>query len=135
SSLLVLMALTVACSSGEERSAAPTPSRPLTEQPREVVPPEVLPEAREVRFPTGDGVTITGTLQPAARPDAPLVILVHQLGGTRAEWAPLLERLHARAAVATLAIDLRGHGASTAGPDGQTIAWRELDNAQWAQTA
>lgn len=135
SSLLALMALTIACSSGEERSAEPTAPRPLTEQPREVVPPEVLPEPREVRIPTADGVTITGTLQPAARPDAPLVILVHQLGGTRAEWAALVERLHARPAVATLAIDLRGHGASTEGPDGQPLAWRELDNAQWAQTA
>lgn len=134
---LVLCALSVACSSNEDRRGPPSPTAPREVAPRVPAPrvPETLPEPREVGFPTSDGVSIAGTLQPGARPDAPLVILVHQLGGSRAEWEPLLERLHARPAIATLAIDLRGHGASTADASGQTIAWRDLDNAQWALTA
>jgi pimeloyl-ACP methyl ester carboxylesterase len=127
-----------ACSSTEERAAA-TGAIPAREPPpavaRPVGPAETLPEPREVRFTASDGVTIAGTLQPGARPDAPLVILVHQIGSSRAEWAPVLERLHARPAIATLAIDLRGHGESTSGAEGATLAWRDFDDAQWAATA
>ncbi|MDQ3033757.1 MAG: alpha/beta fold hydrolase [Myxococcota bacterium] len=130
---LVLSALVIACSSVEDRRAAP-PETTAREAPPAVAAPETIPEPREVRFQASDGVTIAGTLQPGGRADAPLVILVHQLGGSRAEWAPLLERLRERPAVATLAIDLRGHGESTSGPAGATLSWRELDNAQWALT-
>jgi pimeloyl-ACP methyl ester carboxylesterase len=59
-------------------------------------------------------------------PDAP---------STRSEWAPLLDRLHAHPALSTLALDLRGHGASTAGPDGTTLSYATFDAAAWAGTA
>jgi pimeloyl-ACP methyl ester carboxylesterase len=41
-----------------------------------------------------------------------VVILVHQFRSDRTGWAPLTEKLNSRG-VATLALDLRGHGQST----------------------
>lgn len=101
----------------------------------EPAPPVVearLP-ARDVTFTTTDGVTIGATLHPAPRVDAPAVILVHQIGSSRAEWAPLIARLEAQPAITTLAIDLRGHGSSTRGPSGN-LDWQTFDAAAWAAT-
>lgn len=129
---LVLGLLALACS-GEERhrarSTEPSPSEPHSTAP-EV---ETLPPSRTVRFVTEDGVTIEGTLQPAAHADAPAVVLVHQLASDRSEWAPLLEALHAQPSLTTLAIDMRGHGGSTAGPSG-TLDWHAFDADGWAGT-
>jgi pimeloyl-ACP methyl ester carboxylesterase len=91
--------------------------------------------ARELAFTASDGVRIAATLHEAPRADAPLVILVHQLGSTRAEWDPLERRLHAPPAIATLALDLRGHGASTRATDGRTLDFRTFDRDEWAATA
>ncbi len=94
---------------------------------------QVLPAARTIEYVTEDGVHISATLQPAAAPDAPAVILVHQLGSDRAEWAPLLERLRIEPGFTTLAIDMRGHGQSTRGPNG-VIGWSSFDASEWAAT-
>jgi dienelactone hydrolase len=62
---------------------------------------------------SADGFALKGTLTlPAAKGKAPVVILAHQFRSDRAGWAPLAERLAARG-IGTLALDLRGHGAST----------------------
>jgi len=105
---------------------------PIEAQP---APPPALPAAEEVTFPTSDGVTIAATLQRAPDASAPVVILVHQLASSRTEWGPLLERLHAHPALCTLALDLRGHGGSTAGPDGTTLSYAAFDAAAWRSTA
>jgi pimeloyl-ACP methyl ester carboxylesterase len=81
-----------------------------------------------VSFRTSDGVTIVGTLHPAAEPAAPAVVLVHQLSSDRAEWAPVVAEL---TGITALAIDLRGHGESTAGPDGP-IAFASFSAEDWA---
>ncbi len=86
--------------------------------------------AREVSFTTSDGVTVHGTLRPGSHDDAPAVILVHQLASTRAEWAPLIDRLALERSVTTLAIDLRGHGESTVGPSGP-LDWHSFDGDAW----
>ncbi len=130
--LALALALTVACS-GEERhrprgAAAPDPSAP--EPPALEV--EVLPASRSVRFTTEDGVEIVGTLQPAAHADAPAVVLLHQLGSDRSEWAPLLERLHSQPSLTTLAIDMRGHGESTQSASG-ALDWHAFDTDAWAR--
>jgi len=73
--------------------------------------------AYAVTFRTADGVQIAGTVyQPSRRP-APYVILVHMLGRSRDDWQVLATRL-ADAGIGALAIDLRGHGGSGAGPQG-----------------
>lgn len=70
-----------------------------------------------------DGLLLRGELRyPARTPDRPfpLAVLAHQWPATRASWGPLVADLHS-AGVATLAFDLRGHGASTEGPDGAVV--------------
>lgn len=72
------------------------------------------PSSTPVSFTTPDGFTIKGTLTiPTSGPKRhPVVILAPQFGQTRDSFAPLAERLNARG-IATLALDLRGHGEST----------------------
>ncbi len=61
---------------------------------------------------TEDGWQIGATLHlPAAMGKAPAVILIHQGGSDRGEWAPYIPPLVARGYV-VLAYDVRGHGAS-----------------------
>lgn len=73
------------------------------------------PTRLDMSLATKDGCTLKGTLTvpaPARKGGkAPLVILAHQFRASRAGWGDLPERLHARG-IATLALDLRGHGES-----------------------
>ena len=130
---LAFVALLLACSEERARPARPAPA-PATVEPAAASPaPAALPEAREVRFTSGDGITLVGDLQPADRPDAPLVLLVHQLASDRSEWAALRARLHESPRVATFAFDLRGHGQSTAGPSG-AVDFHRFTPTEWAAT-
>jgi len=71
------------------------------------------PASTEMTLTSADGFTLKGTLTlPAGKGKAPVVILAHEFGSSRAGWAPLAERLAVRG-IGTLALDLRGHGAST----------------------
>ncbi len=67
----------------------------------------------DLALTSADGYALKGTLTlPGTKGKAPVVILAHQFGADRTGWAPLAERLAARG-IGTLALDLRGHGAST----------------------
>lgn len=68
--------------------------------------------AEQVRLKARDGITLAGTWWPGRRPDAPAVLLLHGVGASRNQTRPMAEALVARG-YAALAIDLRGHGAST----------------------
>ncbi len=71
------------------------------------------PASTEMALTSADGFALKGTLTlPATKGKAPVVILAHQFRADRTGWAPLVERLAARG-IGTLALDLRGHGAST----------------------
>lgn len=71
------------------------------------------PTAVDMSLTTSDGFALKGTLAlPPAKGKVPVVILAHQFHADRSGWAPLAEKLHARG-IGTLALDLRGHGAST----------------------
>jgi pimeloyl-ACP methyl ester carboxylesterase len=77
----------------------------------------------EMSVPAGDGLILKGTLTyPAdyAAAGFPLAILAHQYPSTRDSYAPLVADL-AQNGVATLAFDLRGHGASIISPKGPLI--------------
>jgi pimeloyl-ACP methyl ester carboxylesterase len=126
--VLSLAAALLACS--RETSARLVPASSHAAEPTPA-PTAAQPRARDVTFTTTDGVTIGATLHVAPRIDAPAVILVHQVGSSRAEWAPLLPHLEAEPALTTLAIDLRGHGSSTRGPSGN-LDWQTFDGAAWA---
>lgn len=82
----------------------------------------VLPPL-ELTLRAVDGLVLRGELRyPGRTPDRPfpLAVLAHQWPATRASWGPLVDDLLA-AGVATLAFDLRGHGASTEGPGGAVV--------------
>ena len=71
------------------------------------------PSSTEMVLTAADGYALRGTLNlPAAKGKVPVVILAHQFRANRSGWAPLAERLATRG-IGTLALDLRGHGAST----------------------
>ena len=76
------------------------------------------PSVRDMSLTTPDGFQLKGTLTvPAMGRRHPVVVLAHQFGTDRSGWKPLVDRLQA-AGIATLALDLRGHGQST--QDGDT---------------
>jgi dienelactone hydrolase len=78
-----------------------------------IAAPAASPTSTEVALTSADGFALKGTLTlPAAKGKVPVVILAHQFRTDRSGWAPLTERLAARG-IGTLALDLRGHGAST----------------------
>jgi len=71
------------------------------------------PLTTELALTSADGFALKGTLTlPAVKGKVPVVILAHQFRANREGWAPLAERLATRG-IGTLALDLRGHGAST----------------------
>lgn len=71
------------------------------------------PVTTEMSLTTHDGYSLSGTLTvPGGRGKHPVVILAHQFQSDRDGWAPLVEKLNERG-LATLALDLRGHGKST----------------------
>jgi dienelactone hydrolase len=71
------------------------------------------PTSSEMALTSPDGFALKGTLTlPASKSKVPVVILAHQFRSDRSGWAPLTERLAARG-IGTLALDLRGHGASS----------------------
>lgn len=78
--------------------------------------------ARDVVFPSKDGLIVGATWSnPCGGAPRPAVVLAHQMCRDRAEWrAPGHDWVAAlgRRGVATLAIDLRGHGTSRRWPDG-----------------
>lgn len=77
----------------------------------------------EMSVLTADGIVLKGVLAyPEISPGSryPLAVLAHQYPATGDSYGPLLDDL-LDLGVATLAFDLRGHGASTAGPSGPVV--------------
>jgi pimeloyl-ACP methyl ester carboxylesterase len=77
----------------------------------------------EMAVPAGDGLVLKGSLTyppGAAGQGFPLAVLAHQYPATRDSWSPLAGDLLALG-VATLAFDLRGHGASIVSPTGPVV--------------
>ncbi len=76
----------------------------------------VLAAAQIVSFRTADGWKLEASYRPAKAGRA-TIVLIHGVAASRQEWEPLTKRLQEKG-VGTLAVDLRGHGGSTAGPKG-----------------
>lgn len=83
----------------------------------------------EVTFTADDGVTIAASYYAPTAATERCVVLVHQLSSTRAEYKPVIDRIAGTMHV--VAIDMRGHGASTKGADGAAIAWKAFETADW----
>ena len=82
--------------------------------PARAAAPDASPAS--VRFKTADGWTLAALYQPP-RKGEPAAILVHGVASDKHEWDAFAGRLRALG-WGTLAIDLRGHGESRAGPEG-----------------
>lgn len=95
------------------------------------------PAPQVVALETADGAWSLGATRVNGEVPGCAVVLVHQLGSHRGEWAPLVARLQRTPAVSTLALDLRGHGASVRGPQRARVHWSALgtDPEAWANTA
>jgi hypothetical protein len=99
---------------------------------RPIEPPSPLPGAEAnvpeaIEFTGADGVTIHAGLWRTGDPEAPAVVFVHQARSDRSEWEPFIRELRLRApGLTVLALDLRGHGASTRAGD-PTIRWQEFN--------
>ena len=65
-----------------------------------------------VTFPSLDGTALSGEFFEASNRPAPGVVLVHMLSRNKSDWRELPDRIR-DAGISVLAIDLRGHGASS----------------------
>ena len=118
-----------------EPTVAPTPREPEPAPITETAPPPPLPPARAISIETSDHVVLVGDLRVGDSADAPLVVLVHQLSSSRAEWEPLLRRLAATPAFTTFAVDMRGHGESTHRANGRELDWQGFATRDWQRVA
>jgi len=91
-------------------------------------PPEPKATKTEVNFTAEDGVVIHGNLFMPAAENPPVVLLLHQRGGNKESWNPLIDKLVAKGC-AVLAIDMRGHGGSTKKTDGSVVG--EPEQGHW----
>jgi len=104
---------------------AATPAAPV-----EKIPPAAKRDdgGVDVILTSADGVKLAATHWAGPAANERCVVFVHQLGSTREEWGPLIERLARRYEI--LALDLRGHGGSTRGPT-RELSWRRLHERDW----
>jgi pimeloyl-ACP methyl ester carboxylesterase len=107
-----------------------------------------------VSIETADGITLQGWyIHPGSVPHDevheadtelfsayPAVVLLHMYRGNKEDWVPILGNFYNRD-IAALAIDMRGHGESTVGLDGDDLAVRvrnrdeALFNSTWQDAA
>lgn len=109
-------------------TAAETPPTATTE-PEPTGPPDPI----DVDVPGAGGLTLKGTFYGAVPNAAPGVLLLHMYGQTRATWVELATRLQ-DVGIASLAIDLRGHG-ETGGDEDWVLAAQDVTAAyEWLGT-
>jgi len=90
------------------------------------------PTSRDVTLVTEDEYHIAATLYPVSADHPPGLILVHGYGGNRHDWTAFAKRGQ-RAGYMSIAIDLRGHGAS-AHQAGKSIDYHEFTKKDWMDT-
>jgi alpha-beta hydrolase superfamily lysophospholipase len=85
-------------------------------------------KTEKVTMVTEDGVTLVGSLSlPEGQPRG-AALLLHMMPATKESWQGLAEALADRG-VASLAIDLRGHGESVRASGGRTLDYRQFTDA------
>lgn len=90
-----------------------------------VVAPTAFAGTQRVTIRTEDGASLAGTWYEPGAPKAPAVILVHMLHRTHHDWDLVATRL-ASEGIGALAIDLRGHGESSGGVEGDAADYSAL---------
>jgi pimeloyl-ACP methyl ester carboxylesterase len=119
SPLLVIALSLVMCSCTGSAPAAPAAepppgAGPVTHDeptPTEATADEPPPEIEDVVIPGAEGLSLSGAFLPSPSSPAPGVLLLHMYAGSKADWAAFQHSLQS-GGIASLAIDLRGHGAT-----------------------
>jgi acetyl esterase/lipase len=151
-SRLLIFALAAAVVVGACTSPSGAPLSPSSETPRPTAPsvteaaepgsasastPVSMPfdGPTDVEIPAADGLILRGAFVPGQDPDGSAVLLLHMYGSDRSSWGPFAMAL-ASSGISSLALDLRGHGATGGAEDwgaarqdtAAAIAWlRSLD--------
>ncbi len=127
-SLILLLAIAlVGCSPAEDKGVS---NGAPSERPGDQV---ISPAAQaDVTLTTSDGIDIAGTFVEGTG-DGPRAacLLVHMLGQDRGTYEDFQESL-AQVGISSLAIDMRGHGDSTAN---NTLNFRQFSQEEWAEAA
>jgi dipeptidyl aminopeptidase/acylaminoacyl peptidase len=84
-------------------------------------------EPQRVEVTAEDGLVLVGDFYSASDAEAPTVLLLHMLEGSRKAWNPLIPRL-IEAGYNVLAVDLRGHGETGGKRDWQAA---QTDTQVW----
>jgi len=86
---------------------------------------------RGVTLTSLDGTALAGELYEASARPAPGVVLIHMLTRNKSDWDSLANRMQ-DAGITALAIDLRGHGASSGSPQALPAMVQDVRAAvQW----
>jgi len=89
-----------------------------------------VPGASAVEVAGAQSLVLQGVFTPAVDPSGGAVLLLHMYGGSKSDWESLADEL-ARAGLASLAIDLRGHG-QTGGAEDWSLAVEDVAAAfEW----
>lgn len=88
--------------------------------------------SERVTFKTFDGVTIVGDWSPVPT-TVGVTILLHMMPLDRRSWAPFQQVL-TKYGVASLAIDMRGHGESVQTESGEKLDYKKFTDTQHQQT-
>lgn len=88
-----------------------------------------MPES--IIFPTPDGVSIAGDWYPSPKTFG-VVVLLHMMTSSRKDWIPFQQEL-VKNNIASLAIDMRGHGESTKTKEGVVLDHKKFTDEQHQQ--
>ncbi len=100
----------------------PLAARKRRRRPAEPTPVPRPADSYRVTIATKDGVLLAASWRPVpSEPGAPAVLLLNDFSRERREWEPLAPDFERRG-LATLAVDLRGHGESIRRSGGGRIA-------------
>lgn len=87
-------------------------------------PSALAPE--KVQLKTEDGVTIYANFYKPKAENPPAVLLLHQRGSNKEAWGAFIDKL-VEHGFAVMAIDMRGHGESTKGPNGEKLDYHDFN--------
>lgn len=82
-----------------------------------------------ITITTSDGVQLAADVYGKGG-NGPQALLLHMMPATKESWRPFVPLLLDRGFVRVLAIDLRGHGGSTKGPNGTTLDYTTFTDGQ-----
>ena len=129
--LLILAVVLAGCPSGNSNSSD-SDSTQIANEGRDIPTSWKIGDAadkQDVIIKTSDGIEIAGSFRPSAgnRTNTPAMVCVPMMGQTRSDYN-LFTKLMSEIGIATLAIDLRGHGDSKMGGK---IRFSSFKEKQW----